>query len=137
MVVGAWALVHLGLVANGLATGGWPWQMFAHPPAHDRRVVLEVRAGDGPWTPLPLEDAFRWRRGFTTLGVLSDAPAMTGRGGWRERRALARWAVPRLDPGGRWTEARLWAEEISIRTGRVRTEDLGTFRLRADRAEAE
>jgi hypothetical protein len=130
-VLAAWGLAQLGLLGHGAVTGRWPWNMFGDPEAHRRRFALEAREADGPWEPLPLGDLFRWRRGFTELGVLDDAYALYGRGGRRERRAFVTWAVAELAPGRPYVEARLTSHEVSIRTGHASVDDLGTFPLPA------
>lgn len=127
VVFAAWFVVQLALVGWGLGTGRWPWRMFGDPASHRRHFVLEARTADGPWVTLALDDLFRYHRGATTLTVLDDAPAMYGRGNLRERRAFARWAVAELAPDQGFVEAHLYADEVSIRTGRARVDDLGTF----------
>jgi hypothetical protein len=129
-VFGAWLAVHAVVLGYGAASGRWPlWRMFAHPIGERRHYVLEARTSEGDWEPLPLYDLFPYHEGFTTLTVLDGAPALSGRGGKRERRALAQWAVDTLAPGVPYVEARLRMEAVRTRSGRLREEDLGTFPL--------
>lgn len=124
-----WWLVQVSLVGYGAATGRWAWRMFGDPASHRRHFVLEAREPDGEWERLPLDELFRFHRGFTDLTVMDDAFALYGRGGRRERRDFVRWAVRTLAPDRPYTEARLWADQVAIRTGRRSVDDLGTFPL--------
>jgi hypothetical protein len=127
-LVAAWLLVQAALLANGLAGGRFPWDMFADPPTERRTLVAQARTADGPWEPLPVDTLFRYRRGFTDRTVLDEAKALRPRGRRRERAAFARWAVEELAPDRGYVEVALRLDVERLGPARARSEvDLGTF----------
>ncbi len=130
LVVGAWLLVQATLLANGLAGGRFPWDMFADPASERITVHASARTADGPWEPLPIEDLFRYRRGFTDLTILDEAKALRPRGRRRERAAFARWAVEALAPDRGYVEVELHLDVERFGRASVRSrQDLGTFTI--------
>ncbi len=111
--------------------GKWPWGMFRNASAENRRLIAKGKDKNGPWNPIPLEDFFHYKRGYTTLHIYDHALAFRRHGEKSDRRHFAEYLATEMKKRGvTLTEVRFYWEKVHFETGKTRRQSLGRYQIR-------